>query len=146
MSKNVAQEYAESVGRGFWEAYEAGHVFGLVEEATCRECGNSYDPANNEPCPSGHGDDDPHLPEGEEAASAYDYLSDVLDIDYIVNGDGEYRGAEVMLTCGGPTVWIDTRERALYVSWGGRAQWALPDEMIRELDDALAEMWTPGAR
>lgn len=142
MSENMAQEYAESVGKGFWAASEAGAPFGLVEEAQCRECGSTYDPSDNEPCPSGNDDEDQHLPEDDEAMSAYDYLEGVLDIDYIANAQHEYKGAEVMIAWGGPAAWIDTRERRLVVAWGGdRGSWSLPSDLIDQLDDALEELW-----
>lgn len=44
--------------------------------------------------------------DGEEP-SAYDWLEDVLDIEYIVGGDGEYRGARVLVAFGGPNIWVD---------------------------------------
>lgn len=122
-AQNLAAEYAESVGRGYWVAYENGAVFGWQE---CAECGAYAD------------DECEH---DREPASAYDFLSDALDIDYVVSSSGEYRGAEVLVSFGGPNAWIDTRSRMFHVAWGERASWAIPGEMAGELDDALEELW-----
>lgn len=122
-SASNAKEYAESAGKGFWQASDDGAVFGWQE---CNECGT--------------------YPEDEcehdrEPRNAYDFLEDALDIDYVVSSSGEYRGAEVLVSYGGPNAWIDTRDNALIVAWGDRASWALPRDLIDELDEALAELW-----
>ena len=46
--------------------------------------------------------------EGEEP-TAYDYLNDALSIDYIIGSDGVFKGAEVLVTFGGPNITINTR-------------------------------------
>jgi hypothetical protein len=37
-----------------------------------------------------------------EDSSAFDYLTDALDIEYIVSSKGEYLGARVLVAFGGP--------------------------------------------
>jgi hypothetical protein len=119
-----ASEYAESVGRGFWSAFEAGAVFGTrcVDcESTDADCGCGVE---------------------REPVDVYTWLEDVLDIDLVVSIRGDYKGAEVLVSFGGPNAWVDTRENALVVAWGSeRASWALPSAMIVELDDALEGLW-----
>jgi hypothetical protein len=126
--QNMAQEYAESVGKGIWEDTQAGHPFGLHEE---------IEHEGDEAC------------ETEEcdctapARDAYDYLTtDVYDIEYRVSYDGSYRSAELMITGGGPNAYIDTGEHALIVYWGGgKGRWGLPRTFIDALDEAVAEQW-----
>ena len=49
----------------------------------------------------------------------YKYFDNVLDINYIANSDKSYKGVRLMLTCGGPTIWLDTPMRELQGYWGG---------------------------
>jgi hypothetical protein len=75
------------------------------------------------------------------AVSAYDYLSDVLDIEYIVNGQKEYLGARVLVAFGGPNIWINTRTQQVEgYWWGSQSIWGYSsDEM--GLDDALESLY-----
>lgn len=75
-----------------------------------------------------------------EHVSAFDYLSDALDIEYIVNGKGEYLGARVLVAFGGPNIWINTRAKQVEGYWWGDSAFAsFKDEL--GLDDALSELW-----
>lgn len=71
---------------------------------------------------------------------AYDYLSDVLDIEYIVTSKSEYLGARVLVAFGGPNIWINTRTKQVEGYWWG-------DKCIRSyedqlgLDEVLEEFW-----
>jgi hypothetical protein len=86
----------------------------------------------------GFGDDD--LNHDGEAMSAFDYLADALDIEYIVNGKGEYLGARVLVAFGGPNIWINTRTCVVEGSWwADRADASFTDNI--GLDDALSELW-----
>lgn len=79
------------------------------------------------------------------AASAIDFLSDVLNIKYVINSDRSYNSGRVMLSYGGPNVWVDTRSRQLEVYWDTSETRTLPREFVSQLDDALAELWEMGA-
>jgi hypothetical protein len=47
------------------------------------------------------------------------YLEDALDIEVKSSmSDGKYRGAEVLVAAGGPTVWIDTQRNRVVGKWG----------------------------
>lgn len=41
-------------------------------------------------------------------------IENMLDIDYIYNSEGELRGFEIIMTYGGPTIWIETRYNKRY--------------------------------
>ena len=76
-----------------------------------------------------------------EHVSAFDYLQDTLDIEYIVNGKGEYLGARVLVAFGGPVVWIDTLAGMVEGYWlGDRASVPFKDNL--GLDEALSELWS----
>jgi hypothetical protein len=77
--------------------------------------------------------------EGEEP-TAYDFLQDALDIEYVVNTKGEYLGARVLVAFGGPNIWINTRSGMVEGAWWGtRANVPFYDGI--GLDDALEELW-----
>lgn len=76
----------------------------------------------------------------ERIKSAYDYLEDALDINYIVSSRGDYKGAEVLVAFGGPNIWIYTREQAVKgYWWGDKAEAHYTDNI--GLDEALEEIY-----
>lgn len=77
--------------------------------------------------------------DGEEF-SAFDYLQDALDIEYIVSKDGEYRGARVLVAFGGPNIWVDTKRGVVDGAWWGDSATATFTDNIG-LDEALEELW-----
>ena len=87
---------------------------------------------------NGFGDDDLNY-DGEEM-SAFDYLEEALDIEYIVNSKGDYLGARVLVAFGGPNIWVNTRTGIVEgVWWANRADASFTDNI--GLDDALSELW-----
>lgn len=71
---------------------------------------------------------------------ASDYLSDVLDIQYIVSGSKEYLGARVLVAFGGPNIWINTQSGIVEGYWWGDTAFASFNDEIG-LDDYLSELW-----
>lgn len=85
------------------------------------------------------------LTEDEHAAiedyGLLDYVSDsALDIVYRVGSDGSYRGTEVTVAVGGPTIWIDTARRVVHGSWGQDRYQRMYDDSVG-LDDFMEDMW-----
>ena len=111
---NQAEAYAQSVARGIWDDYEAGAMFGYMDD------------------------------DADMARSATDYLADsALDIMVTTdwrNPDTVY-GAHVMITCGGPNVWIDTADCTLTAYWGStRSVQPLPREFCAGLYTVITEL------
>tara|TARA_R110002020_G_scaffold170207_2_gene359580 strand:+ start:12810 stop:13178 length:369 start_codon:yes stop_codon:yes gene_type:complete len=112
-------------------------VAGIVETLAgnfdnyCRECEIEHDD-NLEECPD--------CSEALEPMSGFDYLTDALDIEYIVNGKAEYLGARVLVCFGGPNVWINTRSGMVEGYWW-QDSCTLPFTDGIGLDDALSELW-----
>lgn len=83
--------------------------------------------------------------DGEEVTtqtqSAYDYLSDVLDIEYRVGGDKQYRSAEILVSFGGPNIWINTQYNRVHGAWGSDS-YSAPFIDNMGLDDVCEEMFT----
>ena len=80
--------------------------------------------------------------ENGEPCSMYDYFNDVLDIEYTIDSSGEYLGARVYVTLGGPNVWIDTREGYVKGAWGtDREESWIPSEINDEIDEIFREYY-----
>lgn len=128
-AQTLAAQHAESLLKSIRARVDAGAPFGHTDDMGAwhdiDEC--------PEDCPGG-------------AASAFDYMADVLDIHYMVNADRTYHSARLLIGFGGPNVWIDTRTRQLEVYWGSSSESReLPGEFIDEVDNAAAELWEMGA-
>jgi len=73
--------------------------------------------------------------------SAFDYLSDVLDIEYIVNSKKEYLGARILVAFGGPNIWINTRTKQVEGYWWGDSSILSYENDAMDLDSALSELY-----
>jgi len=87
-----------------------------------------------------NGFDEDELNVDGEQMTAFDYLQDALDIEYIVNGKGEYLGARVLVAFGGPNIWVNTRTNTVEGHWWADSCIAKFTDNIG-LDDALEELW-----
>jgi hypothetical protein len=76
-----------------------------------------------------------------EQMSAFDYLQDALDIEYIVNSKKEYLGARVLVAFGGPNIWINTRTKQVEGAWWGESFTMPYHQDSIGLDEALEELW-----
>lgn len=118
------------------EDIAAGYVY------KCPECGAQIE-APGERCGQCGAEIDP---DDAENITMYDYMDDVLDIEYIINSRREYIGARLYVTLGGPTVYVDTRDQMVRLYWGGeRAERGLSCNTCDALDDVLREMWEADA-
>jgi|SRR5690625_411481 len=76
-----------------------------------------------------------------EERTVNDILEEALDIKIIRDISGHYIGAEIAVTLGGPNAHINTRTKSLEVHWGNqKGYWALPCNVIEELDTTLEEV------
>jgi len=51
--------------------------------------------------------------------NGFDYLEDVLDVKWVIDSNGEYVGAELLVAFGGPNIWIHTRNNQVKGYWWG---------------------------
>lgn len=124
-----AQEYADSLAEDIQAMTDAGSPFGWKNSHTDEWYG-----VND----AEHTD----VEDGWEEASAGDYLQDVLDIEYIVTSDRQFKAARVLIAFGGPTAWINTQTSRLEVSWWSAPEYRpLPSAFVNGLDDFLSEIW-----
>lgn len=77
--------------------------------------------------------------DGEEF-TAWDYIQDVLDINWILNNDKTYRGARLLVAFGGPNIWIDTVNQQVEGYWWGDKYIQSYNDNIG-LDDVLEELF-----
>lgn len=79
--------------------------------------------------------------EYDEIRDVYEYLEDVLDIEYIVNAKGEYLGARILVAFGGPNIWINTRTKQVEGYWWGDSCVMSYSNDEMGIDEAVAELW-----
>jgi hypothetical protein len=72
---------------------------------------------------------------------AIHYLSDVLDIQYIVTGAGEYLAARILVAFGGPNIWINTQTKTVEGYWWGDSAFASYYDDAMDIDAACRELW-----
>lgn len=53
---------------------------------------------------------------GDDAAS--DFLEDALSIEYILDSQHKLLGAKILVACGGPNIWVNTRRDMVEGYWG----------------------------
>lgn len=78
---------------------------------------------------------------GEWRGDVYEYLENVLDIEYICNSRKEYLGARVLVAFGGPNIWVNTRTETVEGYWWGSNAFASFEDNLG-LDDALSELFS----
>ena len=78
--------------------------------------------------------------EDGEPLSAFDYLQDVFDIQYVIGSDKTFIAARVLVAFGGPNIWVDTERGIVEGFWWGNYAKASFDDSIG-LDDALEELY-----
>ena len=131
-NRETCKRIAEEV-----EAYAEGRIY------TCPECGALL---NLE----GHDGDKYKCPDcGEihdvddlEALGIWDYMDDVLDIEYRVSSRMELRSVQIMVACGGPNIYIDTGARAVKLFWwGDKAEFPLDPVACDEIDEWAEQLF-----
>ena len=73
--------------------------------------------------------------------SAYDYLQDALDIEYVIGSNKQYLGARVLVAFGGPNIWINTRTKQVEGYWWGESAIVSYNSDEMDLDSALEDLY-----
>lgn len=83
-----------------------------------------------------------HAVEDLEQLSLWDYMSDILDMEYRVGSDREYRSCRIMVAFGGPNIYIDTDSRSVELYWWNeRASCFLSSDACDAIDEWMEEYW-----
>jgi len=72
----------------------------------------------------------------------FEYLSDALDIEFIVNSQREVLGARILVAFGGPNIWINTRTKQVEGYWWSDKFVMSYDNDEIGLDDAIETLWS----
>jgi predicted RNA-binding Zn-ribbon protein involved in translation (DUF1610 family) len=77
-----------------------------------------------------------------EQLSVYDYLDDILDIDFTVNRYKEYQSCSICIGFGGPNIFIDTADAYIKLHWGStRKRYPIKYSTCDNIDDWAREYW-----
>ena len=145
-NRSLAAQHADSLAASIIARTDAGYPFGLRRESDDAYAADLDELRADYPDAWEDDDDPDEIPTGWQDASGMDYLSDALDIQYVVGSDRQYRSARMAVGFGGPNVWIDTRDRELIVTWWSAPETrALPAAFIYGLDGACRDLWEMGA-
>ena len=79
--------------------------------------------------------------ESSDIISGFDWLHDCLDIQYIISRDGECLGGRVLVSFGGPTIWVDTVRGVVEGHWWGEAKNATFEADAMDINDAILQCW-----
>lgn len=93
---------------------------------TCQHCHDTYDADELEPY------------------SILDYFANALDIEYYSSGRGadDYNGVRIMIACGGPNIFVDTRRGCVELFWWNEyARCDLWSETRDAIDEICSENW-----
>lgn len=75
----------------------------------------------------------------------WDYFNDheIYDIEYRIDSEGRYRSAHVMIACGGPNIYIDTKSQRVELNWwGDEASASLSCAAVEMLDEYFEELYS----
>ena len=79
-----------------------------------------------------------------EMQTAFDYLQDALDFNWILNSDRTLKGARLLVAFGGPNIWIDTTKGIVEGYWWQDkfvAEYDRNSEFACDLDEALQTLF-----
>lgn len=102
----------------------------------CPECGGAL-----APCGADYVSCDNCRSEWSAILDATEWLEQRLDVEFRVTANGEYLGAFIQYSCGGPTIWVDTRYCAVRGHWGGDETTVYYMRDAMGIDDATRELW-----
>ena len=80
--------------------------------------------------------------ENEDGPNGFDYLEDVLDIQYIIDREKNYLGARVLVAFGGPNIWINTYTKTIEGYWWQQTEFAYYMQDNLDLDSCLEELYS----
>lgn len=76
-----------------------------------------------------------------ELMSGFDYLEDVLDIEWKLNSDRSFKGARLLVAFGGPNIYIDTAKNTVEGYWWNESYTDSYVEDAMDLHGTLEEMF-----
>lgn len=78
-----------------------------------------------------------------EAFDLWSYFADALDIEYTISSRGEFLGARIAVTLGGPNVYVDSRRGEVEGYWGSDHESAwIPTEICDEINAIFEDCYS----
>jgi hypothetical protein len=99
---------------------------------SCTECG--ADLGKSSFCPECEASNPDFL-------SGFDYIADVLDINWILDSNREFKGARLLVAFGGPNIWIDTAKQTVEGHWWGDSYTASYSRDEMDIEGACSELF-----
>ena len=77
-----------------------------------------------------------------EQISFLDYFGDCFNIEYRVNGNKEFKSVEIMVACGGPNIYVDTKSAVVRLHWWtDYAEYPISYGTRDAIDDAFNDLF-----
>lgn len=87
-------------------------------------------------------DDLDDVPDDWEQLDVYDWAEDALDVEYLIDRDGDLKASKWCVALGGPGIWCDTETHNVELYWWGeRASFEMSRRAMAALDEMAAEMY-----
>jgi predicted RNA-binding Zn-ribbon protein involved in translation (DUF1610 family) len=72
----------------------------------------------------------------------WDYFEGCYDIEYTVGSDKKYRAVRVMVACGGPNIYVNTKSGCIELYWWNEsAKCDMGCDLIEEIDNYFEELY-----
>ena len=71
--------------------------------------------------------------------SGFDYIADVLDVNWILDSHREFKGARLLVAFGGPNIWINTDTQTVEGHWWGESFTASYSRDEMDIEGACSE-------
>lgn len=130
--KRIADDL-EAVAEGrVYKCPECGELVGIenlvydedAQTYTCTQCGKTFDECDLEP------------------VGMLDYFADVLDIEYRIGSDRDFRSVRLLVAYGGPNIYVDTWSQQVELYWWtDRASFPLSSEVCDQINAAFEELF-----
>ena len=86
--------------------------------------------------------DDEHDIEELEQYTLWDYLTDVYDIEYTLDTYKEYKAIRLMIACGGPNIYLNTKSGDVELYWWTeKERYPMRSDVIEALDEYGTELF-----
>ena len=97
----------------------------------CPDCGSTNFDEHND-CECGN-----HM-----TLHGFDYISDVLDVNWVLDHNREFKGARLLVAFGGPNIWIDTTKQTVEGHWWGDSFTASYSRDEMDIEGACSEWFS----
>ena len=72
----------------------------------------------------------------------WEWLGDVYDVEYAVGGDKTYRSVRLMIACGGPNIYLNTRTEDVELDWWNEsASYPMSSDVVNMIDSTYEDLF-----